>query len=358
MKDGILFSGYYGLGNAGDEAVLAASVGLFRERRPELPLAVLSGSPASTRAGLGVEAVPRMRPDAAFAAIRRCSLFLSGGGSLLQDRTSLKSLLYYLLLLSFARRVGKRTMVFAQGIGPLVRPAARRWTARVVSRVDRITVRDADSADLLREIGVEGKEAPEIEVTADPVFALPAEVTDRVSAAAGERPALAVSLRPWDGVGALLDPLAAALGHFEGQVSLRAWPLHGRDDMPLCEELARRLPAVRVVREPLTPGEWMALAGWTDLVIGMRLHALVFAAARGVPVLGISYDPKVDALLGRLRSRAVGRPGEALDARALQATIQAALEQDENRRREREARAEHLRQQAGRNVEVALELLG
>jgi polysaccharide pyruvyl transferase WcaK-like protein len=90
----ILFSGYYGLGNAGDEAVLAASVGLFRARRPEAALAVLSGNPAATQAALGVEAAPRMKMPLVLAQIRRARLFLSGGGSLLQDRTSLKSLIY------------------------------------------------------------------------------------------------------------------------------------------------------------------------------------------------------------------------------------------------------------------------
>ncbi|HTE19517.1 MAG TPA: polysaccharide pyruvyl transferase family protein, partial [Armatimonadota bacterium] len=114
--------------------------------------------------------------------------------------------------------------------------------------------------------------------------------------------------------------------------------------------------SVQVMREALSPGEWMALAGWTDVVVGMRLHALIFGAARGVPVIGISYDPKVDALLGRLRARPVGTTA-GLDAAALRSSIEAALEDDEARRRDREARAEHLRQAAARNVDRALQLL-
>lgn len=355
MSQRLLFSGYYGLGNAGDEAVLAASTALFRSRKPDLEITALSANPASTREAFQVHSTPRMRP-AALAAIRRCDLFLSGGGSLLQDRTSLKSLIYYLVLLDYARRLGKRTMVFAQGMGPLIRPAARRWTARVLSRVDAITVRDAESAELLREIGVAGPGAPEIEVTADPVFALEPTVTDRVTAAALQRPALGVSLRPWDRVERILDPLAEALSYFEGEVAMQAWPLQPDHDTAVCEALAARLPAVQVMRAQLSPSEWMALAGWTDVVIGMRLHALIFAAARAVPVVGISYDPKVDALLGRLRSRPVGTV-DALDAQALRAAINVALEEDERRRQDRELRAEHLRIQATRNVDRALELL-
>lgn len=355
MSNRVLLCGYYGLGNAGDEAVLAATVHMFRQRQASLPLAALSATPAATRAALNIDTAPRMRA-AALAEIRRCSLFLSGGGSLLQDRTSLKSLLYYLLMLDVARRLGKRTMVFAQGIGPLVRPAAQRWTARVLSRVDAITVRDAESADLLRRIGVTGKHAPSIEVTADPVFALPPQVSERVTAAAPPAPSVSVSLRPWAGVTAVLDPLAEALAPFEGRVALQGWPLFPEEDTPVCEALAQRLPALQVMRQPLEPAEWMALAGWTTVVVGMRLHALIFAAARATPVLGISYDPKVDALLERLRAPVVGT-AESLDAARLRAALETALADSDERRREREARADHLRTAAGRNVERALELL-
>jgi polysaccharide pyruvyl transferase WcaK-like protein len=247
-------------------------------------------------------------------------------------------------------------MVFAQGIGPLDRPSARRWTARVLRRVDAITVRDAESADLLREIGVTGKGAPEIEVTADPVFALEPEATERVSAVAATPPVLAVSLRPWPGVEAILDPLADVLLDYEGRLSVQAWPLYPAEDLPLCEALARRVPFLTVMRESLAPAEWMALAGWADAIIGMRLHALIFGAARAVPVLGVSYDPKVDALLGRLRAPKVGTAA-ALDAGALRQGLEAALEGDEGRRRDRQARAENLRTLAGRNVDRALELL-
>lgn len=355
MTKGVLFSGYYGLGNAGDEAVLAASVGMLRERRPDLPITVLSADPEGTRRALSVQAVPRMRP-AVLGALRACRVFLSGGGSLLQDRTSLKSLLYYLFLLDLARWSGARTMIFAQGIGPLDRPAARRHTARVLSRVDAITVRDADSADLLREIGVRGPALDRMEVTADPVFALAPHVTERLSALAPPRPVVGVSLRPWPGVDSILEPLAQALRQLPGDTHVQGWPLFPEEDTAPCAELARRVPGMTVLREELSPAEWMALAGWTDAVVGMRLHSLIFAAARAVPVVGISYDPKVDALLARLRSAPVATP-ERLDPEKVRAALLTALEPSEARRRDREARASHLRDAAFRNADRALQLL-
>lgn len=356
MRTRILFSGYYGLGNAGDEAVLAASVQLFRRLRPEVRIEVLSANVAATKTVLGVDATPRMDPAAVVGAIRRCDLFLSGGGSLLQDTTSLQSLCYYLALLILARRLGKKTMVYAQGIGPLHRAAARRMTGRVLRRVDAITVRDVESADLMRAVGVDGPGAPNVEVTADPVFALDPKVTDRVHRVALERPVAAVSLRPWPGVEHILEPLAEAFAPYRGILNVQAWPLFLDQDLELCRRWAALTPGAQVQEEVLDPAEWMALAGWTDVVIGMRLHALIFGAARGARLLGISYDPKVDALLGRLRVRPIGTP-DRLDIGALRTGIDAALAEEDTRWKDRQARAAHLREAAERNVTRALALL-
>lgn len=352
----VIFSGYYGLGNAGDEAVLAASVGLFRKLRPELPLAALSADPAGTRQALGIDATRRMRP-AALAAIRRSRMLLSGGGSLLQDRTSARSLFYYLAVIWFARRCGVPAMAFAQGIGPLDQPASRRWTAKVLRECQAITVRDTDSAALLHELGVSAGKGPEIEVTADPVFALEPHRTERVTAALRVGPSLGIALRPWPGLETLLDPLTDALAELKGEVALSAWALHPELDLAPAEELARRLPAVTVQRTPLEPPEWMALAGETTAVLAMRLHALIFAAARAVPVIGLSYDPKVDALLERLGSQPVSRLGEPLDVTTMKNALRTTLDANGVRKSDREERAQHLRALAGRNVERALEVL-
>jgi len=229
-------------------------------------------------------------------------------------------------------------------------------TARVLRVVDAITVRDAESADLLRSLGVADAGGPEVEVTADPVFALDPAITDRVRAAAGERPMAAVSLRPWPGVEQILEPLAEAFRPYQGTLGLQLWPLHPQQDLELCRKWAGRMPDATIVEERLEPAEWMALAGWVDAVVGMRLHALIFGAARATRVLGISYDPKVDALLNRLRARPCGTV-DRLDVDALQAGLESVFLEDDPRWKDRQARAGHLREAAIRNVTQALLLL-
>ncbi|NLY52828.1 MAG: hypothetical protein GX063_07955, partial [Firmicutes bacterium] len=52
--------------------------------------------------------------------------------------------------------------------------------------------------------------------------------------------------------------------------------------------------------EPLAVQETLALFGEADYCLGMRLHALIFAAVQRVPMLGLVYDPKVESFLREL----------------------------------------------------------
>ena len=170
----ILISGYYGFDNIGDESILRTLVTSLRERIPDCSLTVLSHDPAATREKYGVEAVERMPPLAIARAVRRCDMLISGGGSLLQDVTSSKSLHYYLAIIRFAQLLGKKVFIYSQGIGPIEKDADRRATARALRRADGIVVRDERSAALLAEIGVP---AERVVITADPVIRM--KKTDR-----------------------------------------------------------------------------------------------------------------------------------------------------------------------------------
>jgi polysaccharide pyruvyl transferase CsaB len=149
-------SGYYGYGNAGDEAVLAAILEALQAQKPGAQFTIASGDPAATKARFGTEysldAVPRQGPRQLAAAIKRCDVFISGGGSLLQDVTSLRNIVYYTSLMRFARLSRKPVAVYAQGIGPLLRPLSQKLARAAVQSARVITVRDEDSKTLLQRI--------------------------------------------------------------------------------------------------------------------------------------------------------------------------------------------------------------
>ncbi len=161
----VLLSGYYGFGNLGDEALLEVIAGQVRRRFPQVALEVLSATPRTTAARYGVAATPRWDWRAVRAAVGRADVVLSGGGGLLQNATSLRSLLYYAGIVREAARKRHKTMVFAQSIGPL-----DFWGRLIVGQfckgLDRATVRDERSRALLQSIL---PETP-VERTADPVF--------------------------------------------------------------------------------------------------------------------------------------------------------------------------------------------
>ena len=162
----VVMSGYYGFGNAGDDAILESIHQSIRSASDEVAVTVLSNDPELTRKQYGLEAVPRFRALRVFRALWKGDVLLSGGGSLLQDATSTRSLVYYLSVIHCARLLHKPVMLYANGIGPVRDPANRRRVRRAVERAALVTLRDHASARELAEMGVERP----VQVTADPVF--------------------------------------------------------------------------------------------------------------------------------------------------------------------------------------------
>jgi polysaccharide pyruvyl transferase CsaB len=293
----VLLSGYYGFHNIGDEAVLGGILAGLRARLPAVRPVVLSGDPAGTEALHDVEAVPR---GALVRALHEADLFASGGGSLLQDVTSLRSPFFYLLQLWAAQRMPVPTMILAQGLGPLRNPAVRAATRRILNHTRAITVRDAGSEAFLLNLGVT---VPPIEVTADPSFLLEPDVSERLEEwwaayVPADRPVIGVALRRWDrdepharyhAISDALATLAAETGAF-----LVFIPMQHGADLPVALQVSGWTPAEnRVCDLPLGPREMLALVARSQFVVAMRLHTLIFAVQQGVPAYGLSYDPKV-----------------------------------------------------------------
>jgi polysaccharide pyruvyl transferase CsaB len=374
----IVLSGYYGFGNAGDEAVLAGLVKALRARGDEVAITALSIDPAETTATHGIAAAHRYRAGELLGALSGADLLLSGGGSLLQDVTSAHGIFYYAGVIRLAQMLGKKTMLVAQGIGPLNRPMSRRLVAGVASRADAITVRDQASADLLRAIGVT---APAIEVTADPALLLGPDAI----VPGDPQGRFAVALRPWPlKAGAIDELLADACREPLGSLAPIGIAMQPAADGPLTEQFLARWHQITEIRgNSVPPWESIPLpdarsggsrlrpqtcgAALPDLVesllraditIGMRLHALILAAACGVPSVGLTYDPKV---AGFMNESGQGDAAVDLTNPDLRAALGKVITQVWNTRAERaeglRRRLPELRAAAQRNGDIALGLL-
>lgn len=303
-RDGVVICGAYGRGNAGDDAILEAILQEMRSIDPDMPMTVLSKDPRSTRLTYRVRAVHRSNFLAWHTAMWNSRLYINGGGSLIQDVTSRRSLWFYLANIRAAKRAGNRVQMYGCGIGPVTRESHRNLAAKIINEnVDVITLREPDSLEELRAMGVT---EPEILLTADPALILrkaPDDEIDSVLLRAGIPPHgnyLCFALRRWKGFEEKA-PLFGAAAEY-------AYRTYGLTPVFVAVEKHLDPGAGQLAARGLTiPHYFLDDAGGAGTIIGalsrmqavvsMRLHALIFAAGQGIPLAGVVYDPKVSAFL-------------------------------------------------------------
>lgn len=301
----IVISGYYGFGNMGDEAILDSIIKTFKTLSPRCRIVVLSQNPAKTSEDFEVYAISRKNIPIILAELFSADLFISGGGGLIQDVTGFSTISYYLGLIWLARFMGVRTMIYAQGIGPIITEKGKKLGKKIINRVNCITVRDNESKQVLENIGIISSS---IIVTADPVMALescPAsrieEILKKENIPNKDLPLLGISVRPWKTEIKYSSIIAGAVKRFIEKVPAKVLliPFQRSQDYELCKNIESLLPSgsARTLESAYKPDELLGLMSRLNLLAGMRLHSLIFSAINCTPAVGISYDPKVNNFL-------------------------------------------------------------
>ena len=310
----IVLSGYYGFDNIGDEAVLYAIVKAIREQIKDVSITVLSNNPEKTKSLYGVESVNRWQLKEVARVIKESDLLVSGGGSLLQDVTSSKTIPYYLAIVKIAQFYKKKVVFYSQGIGPVDKSTSRWLIKKVVNKVDGIFVRDPKSKALLEEIGIKKP----VSVAIDPVLGLgKGEVADNNKKVP---PTVGIYIRPWQDEAhdknmiesmteGLTDLLAKGYNlcfipmHYEQDREIAKKLAKAVEDMALNKQIITKTEAnrIEVIDKNLTIQEVLAYTASFEFVVGMRLHSLIMAAATYVPMLGLSYDPKVTSFIEEVK---------------------------------------------------------
>ena len=300
----ILISGYYGFDNIGDESILRTLITSLREKIPDCSLTVLSHNPASTREKYGVEAVERMSPGAILRAVRQCDMLISGGGSLLQDVTSSKSIHYYLFIIRLAKLLGKKVFIYSQGIGPIDHAFNRRATARALKKADGIVVRDERSAKLLEQIGLPQER---IVITADPVIRMKRpdrtvgrEILARAGIKKDGRLTVGWAIREKNRDSTFVREITECIRWLRENYDAESVliPFHYEEDREVCSVIAERTNgAAKCLSEKYLSEDMLSIIGNMDVLVGVRLHSMIYAAIMGVPIIGVSYDPKCTAFL-------------------------------------------------------------
>ncbi len=359
----ILMSGYYGFDNSGDDAILKAIVKDLREMNKDIDIVVLSNSPEKTEKMYPVKAVNRFNLFQVIKAIRKASLLISGGGSLLQDVTSNRSLWYYLTVMAIAKLFGKKVMVYSNGIGPIGKGINRILTKWVLNWVDIISLRDEGSRKFIESIGIRNRRTY---VTADPVFTLEPANQDIVLDIFKKEDIdktghlIGISLREWKKAEDLEIKMAGAIDEILKRYNTKVLfiPMHYPEDLNFCERIMKLLKeeGAYILKDKYSVEEIMGVISELDLIVAMRLHSLIYAATQSVPMVGLVYDPKVSGILESIGMKYMSNV-EELDIDKLLLDIDLVWNNQKSIKSELGKLQVDLRNKALKNVEMALDIL-
>lgn len=305
----LLIAGYHGFGNCGDEAILKAMTTNIRGLAEDVDITALSHKPEFTKTEYNIKSVQRFNVVQVLSAIKHSDIILSGGGTLLQNGTSTRSLLYYLSIIKLAKLFRKRVMLYANGIGPVTGKFNQRLVRSVINTVDVITLREKLSEADLRNIGVSN---PNVTVTADAAFKLKSiedDEAEKLLLAEGfedrGKKRIGVSVRAWskakygDDYVAKIAKACDSIADTGKEIIFI--PMQFPSDIAISKRVASMMKNKSyILMKKYTPAEILGIVGRVDAMVSMRLHTLIFAAVKNIPMVGIVYDPKIEYYLKEL----------------------------------------------------------
>lgn len=359
MKHIFIF-GYYGFKNAGDDAMLESIIEDIKSINSDVNISVLTYNANHTRTTHNVNVISRSKIFDIIAAIKKCDLLISGGGSLLQDVTSSRSLIFYLGLIFIAKLFGKKVMFYGNGYGPVNKRFNRFLIKWLVSKVDLVTLRDDISREELYKLGI----IDNVEVTADPTFTMkPCEEIriDEIFAKEKiphDKELIGVSIRRWKNDEKTKAVISQAIDYMHDTgVNVVMIPMQHPDDLEFSYEvksMCKREPYI--IENYYKPEEILGIVGKMTMLVGIRLHSLIFAAIEKVPMVGIEYDPKVKSFIKLIDQESAGDI-EGLDLTSLCLSIDKVYYNRENYKKILIDKKPYLEEKALKTATMAVDLL-
>lgn len=298
-------AGYYGFGNLGDEAILEMSLKQILEVTDRKNITVLSGNKEVTRKKYNIDTIDRYNVFSVLNALKSSDVLIFGGGSLLQDVTSKRSIYYYLCLIRLAKLMNNKIVMLSQGIGPIISEKSKKAVGSTLPLVDYITVRDKFSKEFLESLGVDKNK---IFLSTDPVINLSEDeninsngedfnLNDEESFKHKKTGNVKVcfSLRNWkdSDVSNKISNVAHRL--IKNGIECHFIPFYFKEDLQLIEQIEEKLGSdAFYYKDKISTKDAFEIIETMDVMVGVRLHALIFAAAANVPIVAVSYDQKVD----------------------------------------------------------------
>lgn len=287
----VLVSGYIGFNNFGDEAIFYALSNHLKSLGIEV--SVLCNNKKEVKKKYAVKTYNFKKPFQILKAILNCDILISGGGSLLQNKTSNFSLFYYLFIILLAKICFKKTIIFAQGIEPIRGIFQAFLTKTVLKTANYITVRDKNSLELLKSWKIDAN------LVSDPVYSI---VQDEKIAENKE--GLIVQLRNFKGIEEkFLDDLSDVISkNFKEKINV--FSFQDEIDEKICLNFTQKLKS-KGLDAKYTPAkpieETIQIVNNTKFMISTRLHGVLISNALETKTFALIYDEKIKTISDELK---------------------------------------------------------
>ena len=353
-----LVSGYYGYKNSGDDALLLAISKELKKRKSDVRVAVLSANPKETERIYKINAINRFNIFKIIGALKKSKVMLSGGGSLMQDETSSKSLWYYSCLLRLSKMMGLKVMQISNGIGPINKKSNKRLVKNVINNyVDVVTLREEKSFVELDKMGVTSQKI----LTSDLAMTLDGsddaevqKIFEEENIPSGDY--VCISMREWKNNPKNFEEEIAKVCDYlyeKHNLSIIFIPMQYPADVAISKRIAKLMKSpYHIVSGRLTTENVIGIIREAKVVMAMRLHSLIYGVSMNTPIVAIKYDPKIDGFMEYINLKCFVDV-EKTDAEILKKFCDESIKVNPLSK----DRCDELRNKAHENFDIAIELL-
>ncbi len=290
----VLVSAYIGFNNFGDEAIFYALSKHLKAHGYDVM--ALCNNERKTKYCYDVKTCYYKNYFKVIKEIFNTDILISGGGSLLQNKTSNFSLLYYLFIIFFAKLCFKKVIIFSQGIEKIRGDFFEFLTKIILKTVDFISVRDYKSEKYLKLLGINSF------VTSDPIYSILEEKT-----ICTKKKNLLVQLRDFRGLDKrFIDDLANIISKYykEKNGKIEVFCFQNEIDESICSKFILKLNRNNIFEVKLIKNknisETIDKINNARFVISTRLHGLICAQYLQSKTFALIYDDKIKTLADEL----------------------------------------------------------
>ncbi len=286
-----LVSGYIGFNNFGDEAIFYSLSSHLKELGFEV--SVLCNNKEIVQKKYNVGTYNYKNPIEILKAIIQCNILISGGGSLLQNKTSNLSLFYYLFILLTAKLLFKKTIIFAQGIEPINGIFQTYITKTIIKTTNFISVRDKNSFNLLKS----WKLKPTL--VSDPIYSIVENI--KIS---NEKKGIMVQLRNFKNINInFLEDLATSIKKSDTKEDIGVFSFQDEIDEDICKKFIEILKRKNIKANYISNKsieKTIEIVNKSKYMITTRLHGVLISHALKTKTFALVYDKKVETFANEL----------------------------------------------------------